>query len=131
VRVHPDDRWGDAMSVGIAAHTFAHLHTAQVDEAITALRALIEHREDMVHTRTQTINRLQALLADLVPADLPSKRPPAVRRRSRRRTGHGRRIGKTGSTPRTSLTTRTSWTSSSGRGGSDDRPDDGARAHIR
>jgi hypothetical protein len=49
------------MSVGIASHTSAHLHTAQVDEAIIALRALIEHREDLVRTRTQTINRLQAL----------------------------------------------------------------------
>jgi hypothetical protein len=35
----------DALSVGIAAHTTARLHTAQVDEGVTALRALIEHRE--------------------------------------------------------------------------------------
>jgi hypothetical protein len=36
----------DALSVGVAAHTAPRLHTVQVDEAITALRALIEHRED-------------------------------------------------------------------------------------
>jgi transposase len=54
----------DALSVGIAAHTATRLHTAQIDEAITALRALIEHREDLVRTRTQTINRLHALLTN-------------------------------------------------------------------
>jgi len=63
----------DALSVGIAAHTATRLHTAQIDEAITALRALIEHREDLVRTRTQTINRLHALLTNLVPAGLPRK----------------------------------------------------------
>jgi transposase len=61
------------LSVGIAAHTATRLHTAQVDEAITALRALIEHREDLVRTRTQTINRLHALVTNLVPAGLPRK----------------------------------------------------------
>lgn len=46
---------------------------ARLDEAITALRALIEHREDLVRTRTQTINRLHALLTKLLPASLPRK----------------------------------------------------------
>jgi transposase len=63
----------DALSVGIAAHTATRLHTVTVDEAITALRALIEHREDLVRTRTQTINRLHALLTKLLPAGLPRK----------------------------------------------------------
>jgi transposase len=40
-------------------------------EAIAALRALTEHRDDLVRTRTQTINRLHALLAQLIPAGLP------------------------------------------------------------
>jgi transposase len=43
----------DALSVGIAAHTATRLHTATVDEAITALRALIEHREDLVRVRSE------------------------------------------------------------------------------
>ena len=61
----------DALSVGIAAHTATRLSTAVVDEAIAALRALTEHRDDLVRTRTQTINRLHALLAQLIPAGLP------------------------------------------------------------
>ena len=61
----------DALSVGIAAHTATRLSTAVVDEAIAALRVLTEHRDDLVRTRTQTINRLHALLAQLLPAGLP------------------------------------------------------------
>lgn len=61
----------DALSVGIAAHTATRLNTAVVDEAIAALRALTEHRDDLVRTRTQTINRLHALLTQLIPAGLP------------------------------------------------------------
>jgi transposase len=61
----------DALSVGIAAHTATRLNTAVVDQAIAALRVLTEHRDDLVRTRTQTINRLHALLAQLIPAGLP------------------------------------------------------------
>jgi len=61
----------DALSVGIAAHTATRLNTAVVDEATAALRALTEHRDDLVRTRTQTINRLHALLTQLIPAGLP------------------------------------------------------------
>jgi transposase len=58
----------DALSVGIAALTATRLNSAQTDETITALRALTEHRDDLVRARTQTVNRLHALLAHLVPA---------------------------------------------------------------
>ncbi|UXA19080.1 IS110 family transposase [Mycobacterium sp. SMC-4] len=58
----------DAISVGIAALTATRLHTASVDAAITALRALVEHREDLVKTRTQTVNRLHVLLTHLTPS---------------------------------------------------------------
>src|SRR6478735_4758298 len=34
----------------------------------TALRAIVEHRDDLVKTRTQTINRLHVVLTRLVPA---------------------------------------------------------------
>ncbi|AVT39644.1 hypothetical protein C6W10_27995 [Plantactinospora sp. BB1] len=61
----------DALSVGIAAHTANRLNTAVVDEAIAALRCLTDHRDDLVRNRTQTVNRLHALLAKLLPAGLP------------------------------------------------------------
>lgn len=47
----------DAVSAGIAALTASRLHTASVDAAITALRAVVEHRKDLVKPRTQTVNR--------------------------------------------------------------------------
>lgn len=61
----------DAISVGIAALTATRLNTASVDAAITALRALVEHRDDLVKTRTQTVNRLHVLLTHLTPAGAP------------------------------------------------------------
>src|ERR1700753_3611494 len=48
----------DALSVGIAALTSRGLNHAEIDSATTALRAIVEHRDDLVKTRTQTINRL-------------------------------------------------------------------------
>lgn len=57
----------DAISVGVAALTASGLRSAVVDEAIVALRALIEHRDDIVRNRTQMINRLHVLLAQLLP----------------------------------------------------------------
>jgi transposase len=61
----------DATSVGIAAMTAARLQSATADEAITALRALVEHRDDVVKTRTQTVNRLHVLLTRLIPSGAP------------------------------------------------------------
>ena len=58
----------DALSVGIAALTSHALGTAEIDAATTALRADVEHRDDLVKTRTQTVNRLHVVLARLVPA---------------------------------------------------------------
>ena len=58
----------DALSVGIAALTSPALGTAQIDAATTALRAVVEHRDDLVKTRTQTVNRLHVVLTRLVPA---------------------------------------------------------------
>ncbi len=56
----------DALSVGIAALTSHALGTAEIDAATTALRAIVEHRDDRVKTRTQTINRLHVVLTRLV-----------------------------------------------------------------
>lgn len=61
----------DAVSVGVAALTAPGLRSAGVEESIMALRALIEHRDDIVRTRTQTINRLHVLLAQLLPGGAP------------------------------------------------------------
>lgn len=61
----------DAISVGIAALTASGLRAAAVEESIIALRALVEHRDDVVRTRTQTINRLHVLLTQLLPGGAP------------------------------------------------------------
>ncbi len=61
----------DATSVGIAALSATRLRTVAIDEAVIALRALVEHRDDLVKTRTQTINRLHVLLTQLIPAGAP------------------------------------------------------------
>jgi transposase len=57
----------DAVSVAVAAWTATALVSVQFDETALALRALTEHRDDLVKTRTQTINRLHVLLAHLIP----------------------------------------------------------------
>lgn len=57
----------DAVSVGIAALSGANLNTARMDSDVVALRALVEHRDDLIKVRTQTINRLHVVLTTLVP----------------------------------------------------------------
>src|SRR5690242_4657421 len=56
----------DAFSVGVAALTSRTLNTAEVDAATTALRAVVDHRDDLLKTRTQTVNRLHVVLTNLV-----------------------------------------------------------------
>jgi transposase len=58
----------DALSVGIAALTSPTLNTAQTAAETTALRAVVDHRDDLVKTRTQTVNRLHVVLTHLIPA---------------------------------------------------------------
>ena len=57
----------DAVSVAIAARSARTLNSAAVDGAVTALRAIVEHRDDLVKTRTQTVNRLHVVLTNLIP----------------------------------------------------------------
>jgi transposase len=57
----------DAVSVGVAAHTSRSLNTAETNTTTTALRALVDHRDDLVKTRTQTVNRLHVVLTHLIP----------------------------------------------------------------
>jgi hypothetical protein len=61
------------ISVGVAALTASGLRSAAVDQAIVALRALIEHRDDVVRNRTQLINRLHVLLVQLVPGGVQAR----------------------------------------------------------
>jgi len=79
----------DAVSVGIAALTASRLNTAAVDTAVTALRAVVDHRDDLVKTRTQTINRLHVVLTNVVPGgartDLTAERASAMLRSVRPR----------------------------------------------
>ena len=56
----------DAVSVAIAARSARRLNSAAVDGAVTALRAIVEHRDDLVKTRTQTVNRLHVVLTNLI-----------------------------------------------------------------
>jgi transposase len=57
-----------ALPAGIAAWSAPALRAVEISEAIAALRAVTEHREDLVRTRTQLISRLHALLVRLVPS---------------------------------------------------------------
>jgi transposase len=58
----------DAYSVGVAALTAYRLNAEPTDDAVAALAALTEHRDDLVRTRTQTVNRVHALLTQIVAA---------------------------------------------------------------
>jgi transposase len=61
----------DAYSVGVAALTAQRLNATQTDDAIAALAALTEHRDDLVRSRTQTVNRIHALLTQIIAAGHP------------------------------------------------------------
>jgi transposase len=65
----------DATSVGIGALIAAGLPTVAIDEAVIALRALVEHRDDLVKIRTQILNRLHGLLTQLITAGAPAPQP--------------------------------------------------------
>jgi transposase len=87
----------DAVSTALAACGPAELHAATLESHATTLRLLSDRRDDLVARRTQVLNRLHALLADLVPGAVPTRlstdsaaallrrsRPPAGPRRTRR-----------------------------------------------
>ena len=79
----------DAVSVAIAARSARRLNSAAVDGAVTALRAIVEHRDDLVKTRTQTVT-------NLIPAgasrDLTAERAAEVLRGIRPRDAAGRTL---------------------------------------
>ena len=59
--------------VGIAALSASGLRTLVIDETAIALRALVDHRDDLVKSRTQTVNRLHRLLIQLIPGGAPQR----------------------------------------------------------
>ena len=86
----------DAVSVGIAARSARTLTSAAVESTVTALRAIVEHRDDLVKTRTQTINRLHVVLTNLIPAgaqrDLTAERAAELLRGIRPRDTAGKTL---------------------------------------
>jgi hypothetical protein len=76
------DDAGDAVSIALAALGSQRLHQVGVEDQATVLRLLSDRRDDLVATRTQTINRLHRLLVDLVPGgtrrNLTAKRAAAL-----------------------------------------------------
>jgi transposase len=72
----------DAVSVAVAAHSDAQLRPVGVEDQATVLHLLTKRGQDLVAARTQTINRLHRLLADLVPGgarrNLTAKRAAAL-----------------------------------------------------
>ena len=52
----------DALSVDVAATTSTRLRTVHADATSMELKLLTEHRDDLVRTRTQTVDRLHAIM---------------------------------------------------------------------
>src|SRR5687768_4805626 len=57
----------DAHSIAMVAVRTKGLRVLQVDGELEALRMLVERREALTRRRVQTVDRLQALLAELLP----------------------------------------------------------------
>ena len=57
----------DAHSIAMVAVRTRGLRVLQVDGELEALRMLVERREALTRRRVQTVDRLQALLAELLP----------------------------------------------------------------
>ena len=58
--------------MGIAALTAPGQDVFALDGTTIALRAPVEHRDDLVKTRTETLNRFRGLLTQLVAAGAPT-----------------------------------------------------------
>ncbi|SMD27049.1 IS110 family RNA-guided transposase [Kibdelosporangium aridum] len=88
----------DAHSVAVIALRTKGLRQVEIDGTTAALRLLVDHRDELGHARTQTVNRLHRLLLELLPGGakkflsaaqarilLASVRPRDVVSRTRRR----------------------------------------------
>jgi transposase len=70
----------DAHSIAIVAVRTTTLRVLRPDGELEALRMLCDRREELSRLRVQTVNRLQRLLAELVPkaaATTDANKPPA------------------------------------------------------
>jgi transposase len=85
---------GDAISIAHAALHASGLHQVSAEDHPTVLRLLSDRRDDLVRARTQTLNRLHQLLAELHPAgagrNLTAPTAAALLRRIRPRTDAAR-----------------------------------------
>ena len=63
----------DALAIALAASRNGRLAAVDHEAASEALRLLSERREDLVAERTRALNRLHALLRDLVPGGVTGK----------------------------------------------------------
>jgi transposase len=61
----------DAVSTALAARGAAEQHDAVLEGHAVTLRLLSDRRDDLVGRRTEVINRLHALLSELVPGAVP------------------------------------------------------------
>ena len=61
----------DAVSTALAACGPAEVHAATSEGHVATLRLLSDRRDDLVARRTQVLNRLHGLLADLLPGTVP------------------------------------------------------------
>jgi transposase len=60
----------DALATARAAHDADVLHRVQPEDTATVITLLNERRDNLIATRTRTVNQLHALLRDLSPAGL-------------------------------------------------------------
>jgi len=63
----------DAHAVGVAALRHHDLVELTVDDETVALRLLSDRRRELVHSRTQTLNRIHRLLSELIPSGAPKR----------------------------------------------------------
>lgn len=61
----------DALSVAVVAATSTRLRPVQADAGSDELKVLTEYRDDLVRARTQTVNRLHAIMNMLILAGAP------------------------------------------------------------
>ena len=77
----------DAVSTALAARGTAEQHDAVLEDHAATLRLLSDRRDDVVARRTEVINRLHALLSELLPGAVPAPlsvdQAAALLRRSR------------------------------------------------
>jgi hypothetical protein len=62
----------DALSVAQVALHRTDLRTVTAEDQTTILRLLSERRDDLAHERARVLNRLHALLRDLIPGGAPT-----------------------------------------------------------